>query len=85
MKTQSFNTLIHTAKVVTVWHKKDSRRVERLMLLPQSPDLYFIERLRCSLEKEVTSRHPASSSLRDLEINLGEEAIKIPLVIIITS
>ena len=76
---QDDNAPIHTAKIVSECHEEHSSEVEHLIWPPQSPDLNIIEDLWFILEKQVRSRYPPPSSLKELETVLAEEWTKISL------
>ena len=76
---QNDNTPIQSAKIVSEWHEEHSSEVGHLIWPPQSPDLNIIENLWCILEKQVRSRYPPPSSLKELETVLAEEWTTTPL------
>ena len=76
---QGNNILIHSVKIVSGWHEEHSSEVEHLIWSPQSPDLSIIENLWCIFEKQVRSRYPPSSSLKELENVWVEKWTIIPL------
>ena len=76
---QDDDTLIHTTHVVKIWYEEHKSELEHMECPPQSPDLNIFEHLWCVLERQVRNRYPLPSCRKELEQDLMEEWLNIPL------